>query len=257
VKEVKDYMDTVKRPGINQDIPVKRPMLSGTFIKIGLVFVVLFVLLVGGGAAYIWFSGGTGQSSAVLTAPSLTVSATGKIFKIVQDSSEVRFITHETLLGQPKTVVGSTNQVAGDIMIDFTHPENIRLGTIRINVKTLTTDNEFRNRALRGQILQATSSDFEFATFVPGKIIGIPDKITFGQTLTLQITGSLMVHGVTREVTFDAVITPVNETRLEGSAHATIHYQDFNITIPDAPGVAGVSEEIRLEINFVALPVHS
>ena len=213
------------------------------------------ILVAAAGLLYIWVSGGNAQPSTNLSAPSVPVNGTANLFRIVPENSEVRFITQETLLGQPTTVIGKTNQVAGDIAVDFDRPTNSAVGAIRINVRTLKTDNEVRNRALRGQILQANNPEFEFATFMPKQLTGLPDSVNGGQALTFQIVGDLTVHGVTRSVTFDATVTPISHNRVEGTARATVLYAEFNIVIPNAPGVANVSDEVRLEIDFVALPV--
>jgi len=206
------------------------------------------------GVVYIWFSGGSGQPSSATAAPALVQQPgdTRTLFHITPEESEVRFIIDETLLGNPKTVVGSTDEVAGDMLVDFDNPANSQLGTIRINVRTLETDNEFRTRALRGQILQADRTEFEFAEFTATALTGLPDTVTIGEVFNFQIMGNLTVHGVTQEVIFDATLTPVSETRLEGSARATVRYEDFGMTIPEAPGVANVSSEVQLEIDFAA-----
>jgi polyisoprenoid-binding protein YceI len=227
------------------------------FLKIALALIAIVVLVGVGVAAYVWFSGGSGQSGTALTAPDLKVSPTGKLFHIVPENSEVRFIIDEILIGKPNTVTGVTNQVAGSIMIDMAHPEQTQLGTIRINVKTLQTDNEFRNRALRGQILQATQPEFEFATFVPKQIEGLPETISIGKAASFQIIGALTIRGITHDVTFDASVTFIKADRIEGTAKTVVSYRDFNINIPDAPGVADVSNDVRLEIDFVALPTES
>lgn len=225
-------------------------------------FAVMAVLLVVGvaaaGAAYIWFSGGSGQPSAPLNAPALTLQAgdTRTLFRLAS-GSEVRFNIGETLLGNPKTVIGTTNQVAGDLLVDFDDLANTELGTIQVNVRTLETDNEIRTRALRGQILQAELPEYEFAQFVPTALIDLPERVTFGQPFEFEIRGSLTVHGVTRETTFSATLTPVDAGQLDGSATATVNYSDFGMSIPEAPGVANVSDEVRLEIDFTALAVSS
>jgi polyisoprenoid-binding protein YceI len=224
-------------------------------LRIMAMMVGVAVLLVAGVTLFLWVSGGSAQPSAAVSAPSVPVSGTATLFRIVPESSEVRFITNETLLGQPKTVVGTTNEVAGDIAVDFDNPSNSRIGAIRINVRTLKTDNEIRNRTLRGQVLQANTPEYEFATFVPKQITGLPTRIDEGQAITFQIVGDLTVHGVTRPVTFEATLKPISRSRVEGTARATVLYRDFNIVIPNAPGVADVSDQVRLEIDFVALPV--
>jgi len=87
------------------------------------------------------------------------------IFEIVQADSEARFIIDEVLNGAPKTVVGVTNQVAGEIAIFVDDPSRSQIGTILVNARTLVTDNEFRNRAIKNRILETDS--YEFVTFTP------------------------------------------------------------------------------------------
>ena len=52
-------------------------------------------------------------------------------------------------------VIGATDQVAGDILIDFENPEASRVGQIRVNVRTLRTDNNVRDRAIRSFVLES------------------------------------------------------------------------------------------------------
>ena len=85
-------------------------------------------------------------------------------------------------------------------------------------------------------------------------LVGLPETVKIGEPLTVQIVGDLTVRDTTRPVTFDATVKAVSENRIEGTARATIQRADFKLTIPNAPGVADVSEQIQLEIDFVALP---
>ncbi len=229
------------------------PKSSGT-VRLALIVVVIVIALIAAGAAYIWFSGGNGEASATITAPSLELQPgdTRGLFRIDADGSEARFIIDEILLGEPKTVVGTTNEVAGEILIDLENPANSVLGVIRINVRTLETDNEFRNRALRGQILQADRPEYEFATFTPIMLNTLPQTVTVGEPFDFQIVGSLNLHGVSRDVTFDATVTPVSDSQITGTARTVVQYRDFGMSIPEAAGVAGISDDVRLEIDFNA-----
>jgi len=231
---------------------------TSKLVKPVLVILLIAVLILVGGVVYIWFSGGSGQPSGRTAAPALAPQPddTRALLHITADESEVRFMIDEILLGNPKTVIGSTNEVAGELLVDFQDPASSQIGTIRVNVRTLRTDNEFRNRALRGQILQADQAAFEFAEFAPTALLALPDRITMGESFVFQIRGNLTIHGITREVTFDATLTPLSETRIEGSAQTTVRHQDFGMTIPEAPGVANVSDEVRLEIDFVAQSIN-
>lgn len=177
------------------------------------------------------------------------------VFRIVAEESEVRFVMTEDLRGAFTTVTGITNQVAGDILVDFANPSNSQVGLIRINARTLETDNGFRNGAIRDRILQSNRPEYEFTEFTPTAISGLPESVEVGQTVTFQIAGDLKVRNIVQPVTFEATVTLESAGRLVGSAKATIQRADFNLQIPSVPGVANVSEAIDLEIDFVAVRV--
>lgn len=174
------------------------------------------------------------------------------VFTIAPAESEVRFTLGEVLSGVPTTVVGSTDQVAGEIAIDPENPANSMVGVILINARTFATDNNFRNRAIHNEILE--TNEFEFVRFTPTAISGFPENPTVGDTLEFQITGDLTIRDITHEVTFDAAVTAVSETRLEGSASAMVARADYDLQIPSVPRVADVDEEVLIEIDFVAVP---
>jgi polyisoprenoid-binding protein YceI len=175
-------------------------------------------------------------------------------FSIVPEESEARFIIGEILSGAPKTVIGTTSDVEGRLTPDFDTPSNTTVGTIRVDLSTLRTDNSFRNLAIHGTILETGNEAFRYAEFTPTALSGLPDRVVIGQTVEFQITGNLTIHGVTREVTFDVTATPVSETRLEGLASLEIRYADFNISILRLPPqVASVEEQVILELEFVAV----
>jgi polyisoprenoid-binding protein YceI len=174
------------------------------------------------------------------------------IAQIVSDESEARFVIDEVLNNAPKTVIGTTNQVAGEFAVDPSDPARSQIGVIQVNARTLTTDSEFRNRAIKNQILQ--TDQYEFITFTPKRLVGLPASATTGQSYSFQVVGDLTIRDVTREVTFDVTVTPKSESRLEGTAQTTIRYADYGITIPQVRQVASVDEHVRLELDFVAIP---
>ena len=244
---------------------------------LGIVALIAFVVGAGVGVlGYIFTVGGAGEASMTLSAPTLnpfngealatenavlraqveSISATAAApvtFNIVADESLVSFTLEEDLRGARISVVGTTNQVAGQLSVDFANPATSRVGVIRINVRTLMTDNEFRNRAIRSEILQSAKAEFEFSDFTPKSITGLPESAAVGDTFTFQVTGDLPLAGVTREVTFDVTLTLVSETRIEGTGTTTILRSDYGLQIPSVPGVANVTDEVALEIQFVAI----
>ena len=173
--------------------------------------------------------------------------------QIVPEESEARFVLGEVLNNEDVTVVGTTNQVAGELSVDADDPSATQIGTIQVNARTLATDNDFRNRAIQNRILQTET--YEYITFVPTEIVGLPESGDVGQSYTFQIVGDLTIRDVTKQVTFDVTATPESESRLAGSASTKINYADWGISIPQVRQVASVDEEVRLEIDFVAAPV--
>lgn len=222
----------------------------------------LVALAIAGWLAYVWFSGGSGEPSAEVTAPTLaTVPAAASaeggggqvVFEIDKTSSEVRFEIDETLRGSPFRVVGTTSEVAGQIRVDFDDPPASEVGEIVINVRTLDTDDSLRDRAIRGRILGANDPDNEFARFVPAAVEGIPDQIAPGDAFPVSITGDFTLSGATRPVTFQGQVTLTAPDRLSIEATATVLHADFNLNIPEIPIVANVSEEVLLAVTLVAL----
>lgn len=196
----------------------------------------------------------TSEAAAATATPEPTAEPASSlvVFNIVSDESEVRFMLDEDLRGERTTVVGRTNQVAGQIAVDFAAPSTSEVGVIRINARSLATDNEFRNRAIRGQILQSAQDQFEFAQFTPTEVSGLPDEVTMGEAFSFQLTGDLQIRDITNPVTFEVTVTPVSDTRIEGSATAVVTRESYGLTIPSVPGVANVEEEVDIEIDFVA-----
>ncbi len=256
-------------------------------IIVGLI--VLGLIAVFAVLAYIWVSGGSAAPSVTLSAPTLslatsaptatstqaaTAEAAGTeavtseataqtraatavpadvvIFNIVPESSEVRFILNEVLRGSPNEVTGRTSQIAGQIGVDFTTPANSQVGEIKIDARSLSTDNELRNRAIRGQILQSSEDQFEFISFKPTSVSDLPASVTMGTAFSFQITGDLTIRDITKPVTFDVTVTPASKTQIAGSASATVQRDDYGLTIPNVPGVANVDQAVKLELDFVA-----
>ncbi len=176
-------------------------------------------------------------------------------YRIVPENSLASFSLDEDLRGSRVTVIGTTSEVAGDIIVDFANPASSQIGTIRINARTIATDNQFRDRALRAEILLSSQDEFEFIEFIPTALNNLPETVTVGETYTFDIVGNLTIINTTNEVAFTTQVTLGEAGQLTGSATTTILYEDWNISIPSAPGVANITDEVILTIDFVATEV--
>ena len=188
-------------------------------------------------------------------APEPTVEAaaptgTALVFTIDQSASQVRFQLDEELRGQPTTVVGTTDQVAGQLSVNLADLSQMQVGIIQINARTLATDNNFRNRAIQNEILN--TGDFEFITFTPTGIEGLPASATVGEAISFSLVGDLTIRDITQPATFTVEATAVSETQIVGTATAVVNRTDFGLQIPSVPSVANVEEQVELYIDFTA-----
>ena len=164
--------------------------------------------------------------------------------------SEARFLIDEVLRGAPITVVGTSDQISGQLAVDPVNPSQSRVGVIQINARALVTDNEFRNRAIRNAILE--TDRYEYISFTPTQISGMPERVEVGQSFNFQILGDLTIRTVTRPVTFDVRVTADGSDTISGIATTTVLYRDFALRIPEVPSVDLVADEVVLELEFVA-----
>lgn len=173
------------------------------------------------------------------------------IFSIDPAASEARFSIYEELRGEPKTVVGVTNAVAGELAVDPANLDATQVGIIQINARTLSTDSDQRNRAIRNRILHTDS--YEYITFAPTAITGLSGSAQPGDTLTFQIAGDLTIRDVTQPVVFAVTATAQSATQLAGLATTVVNRSDFGLLIPSVAQVANVGEQVTLELEFVAI----
>lgn len=173
-----------------------------------------------------------------------------RIYRISQDASEVRFELGEDLRGVRTAVAGVTDQIAGEIAVNLNDLASTQVGIIQINARGLATDNNFRNRAIHNEILQTGA--YEFITFTPTAVAGLPAAVAPGETVNFTITGDLTIREITQPVTVDVAATATSPDSLSATATTTVNRVDFDLRIPSVPNVANVDEEVRLTIDFVA-----
>ncbi|MCB9458203.1 MAG: YceI family protein [Anaerolineaceae bacterium] len=178
------------------------------------------------------------------------------LFRITTDESEARFKIDETLVGNEIVVVGTTNDIAGDIIVNFANPAESQLGEVAVSARTLKTDEEFRNQSIRGRILLSSQDEYEFITFAPTEFVSLTsDPVSVGDTLEFEITGNLTIRGNTNTVTFPTTVTVVSADRIEGFATTDVLYSDYGITIQAPPTVSNIGDVVTIELDFVALLV--
>jgi polyisoprenoid-binding protein YceI len=146
-------------------------------------------------------------------------SSTQTLYRISQDDSQVTYTIQEVLNGADKTVVGTTSQVAGDILVDLSNPSQSEIGELKINARTFATDDSRRDNSVARFVLQSESDANQYIVFTPTSISGLLDSAKVGDELTFKATGNLTIAGVTQEVTFDVNAALKSQDQLTGRPH--------------------------------------
>lgn len=177
------------------------------------------------------------------------------IFSITPDGTTAEYNIYELLEGADKTVVGTTNQVAGEIALNLSDLSQSQIGEIRINARTFATDNDRRDNSVARFVLQSEADANEFIVFQPISLSGLSASADVGDTVEFQVVGDLTIAGVTQTVTFDVTATLDSAEQLTGRAEAVISRADFNLNVPNVPFVANVGDDVTLKLTFTASTV--
>ena len=183
-------------------------------------------------------------------AESVESPVVGRTFVIAPEESEARFIIDEELFGQPKTVVGTTSALSGELTVVAANPSASQIGVIQIDADTFITDHDRRNGAIRRFILQ--SNRHRYITFNATALTGLPAEVAVGEEVQFEISGDLTVRELTKPVLFDVTLQVLSETEIQGTASTVVALETFELTIPQVPSVANVGEEFIVEFDFVA-----
>jgi polyisoprenoid-binding protein YceI len=120
---------------------------------------------------------------------------------------------------------------------------------ISVDLRQLRTDSGMRDTFIKQNTLQ--TSRFPLAEFVPTRAEGLPTPLPAAGEHAFRLTGTMTVHGVQKEVTWD--VTARREgAQLRGQATTAVQFGDFGMTAPRVPVVLSIVDEIRLEIDLVA-----
>ena len=91
---------------------------------------------------------------------------------------------------------------------------------------------------------------FPLARFRSTTPVALPESVPLGTPLKLRVDGELTVHGVTRPLSIDVVLTLRNEDQVVAdlAATGTIRPTDWGVTPTPDGDVRSVGDEVRIEI---------
>lgn len=173
-----------------------------------------------------------------------------RVYRIDPGQSQATYRVGETFFDQRGFViaVGTTNAVAGDILVDPANLPASQVGEIVVDISQLRTDEPMRDNAIRRKWLE--SATYPLARFNNARITGSPATATEGQPFKFQITGDMTVRLVTKPVTWDAEAT-LNGDNLQGKATTKLKMSDFGVDPPSLLDLK-VEDDVELTLDFVA-----
>ncbi len=162
----------------------------------------------------------------------------------VGDGSIVGYRVHEELFGQGADAVGRSEGVTGTLTIEGT---TITDASFQVDMATFESDESRRDSQFEGRIMEI--DQFPTATFVLTSPIELDGEPADGETIQVEATGDLTLHGVTREITLPLEAKRTGSTfAVDGSVMVT--FADYGIDDPSG-GPASVGSDGELEILLV------
>jgi polyisoprenoid-binding protein YceI len=214
--------------------------------SVGLAGLVGLALVVGGAAP-------GGGPAAVGVAP--RGGGLGERLRLVlaPEGNEARYRVREQLAGVdfPNDAVGVTRDIKGGIVLDEQGKVVPAESKFVIDLTTLTSDKERRDRFVQRRTLQTDS--FPTAVLVPTALNGLRYPLPSSGPLAFELIGDLTVHGVTRPTTWQVSAVAENGG-FSGTASTTFGFPDFGMTKPRVAVVLTVADSIRLEYDFRLVP---
>ena len=194
-------------------------------------------------------------SSALLPAALPTVAAApsgATVFSVVPGQSRATFRVREQLVGVqlPSDAVGTTSAVTGRLVLRREGGVASEASRINVDLRELRTDDPRRDSFIRQRTLR--TAEFPFAEFMPRTAAGLPNPLPASGEHSFRLSGTMLLRGVTRDITWDVTARRAG-TQLSARATTTVRFGDFGMVPPRAEPVAMVVDEIRLELDLVAV----
>lgn len=213
---------------------------------------VLLVAVVGGPFAYFHLVEGSAPAPLSLSSAPSTVPANGTASSPsgsgttdgtwkVEAGSVVGYRVNEVLFGQTHEAVGRTNAVTGSMKVSGAQVSD---ATFIVDMTTVSSDESRRDEQFDGRIMEVGT--FPTAMFTLTEPIDLGAIPAEGKKRTIEATGDLTLHGVTKPVTFDVTgIYDGSTVRIAGAI--PIAFADYSISNPSFPPLVTTEDHGTLE----------
>lgn len=176
--------------------------------------------------------------------PATAADLEGVTYVVVPDESTVQYTVREKLasFATESDAQGATSNVTGEVHLDG------QQSTFTFDASTFTSDQDRRDNYIRDRIFNTDPT----VTFVVDDLSGLPESYPSGETVTLDVTGTATIRGVSQPLTFSV------EGRFDGDelqllGNTSFTWADFNIEPPNTPLVT-VTDTVNIEVLIIARP---
>ncbi len=197
----------------------------------------------------------TPSSSAAAGTPATgsTTTTGGLTFTIISDRSEAAYFADEKLasLPLPSTAKGSTKDITGQFQLtaDGFDLDTSKPTTFTVDLTTIKSDKTMRDNRVQSMGLE--TGRYPKATFTATELTGFDSSLPSDQEQTLQLTGTLDLHGVQKEVTWEVKANREGNV-ITALATLKFNYADFNIPILNIANFVSVQDSVTLQVQVVA-----
>ena len=174
---------------------------------------------------------------------------TAVVWVLTRQGSEARYRVREQLAGFdfPNDAVGATEDITGAITLDPGGTIVSERSEFRIQLASLTTDNERRDGYVQRRTLEV--EEYPEAVLVPLGFVNLPSPLPQSGTFSFQLEADLTLHGQTQATLWD-VTAEFGPDTITGLATTAFPFDTFGIAVPQVARVLSVDDEIRLELQF-------
>ena len=185
-----------------------------------------------------------------------TEVSTGSIltFEVNSELSEAAYFVNEELasLGVPSTAKGTTKQVNGTLYV--TSDGSLAADApsqFVVDLSGLRSDESKRDERVQETL---ETAQFPTATFTAMAVTGYDPTLPEGEEQVLQLTGTLDLHGVQKEVTWEVKGYRQGEV-ISALATVTVAFADFNMTAPTFAQIVSIDDKATLQVQLIAQAV--
>ena len=187
---------------------------------------------------------GMGQAPAAPAGPPAAVKLD------IADGSTASYRVQEQLAGInfPSEAVGSSTALTGTIFLKADGSIDPGQSKLSFDLRTLKSDQDMRDGYIQKRTLE--TDKFPTADFVATKIQGIPTPLPMMGQAGFQLTGNMTIHGVTKEITWNGIVTFAKDGSVAGRATTDFVFSTFGLTKPSLARILSVDDKIQLELAF-------